>query len=232
MTMCVSLRVAIATALALAPAAMTACGGSERGAGVMETSPLVTTAATTSASGTIPVATAPPLPPTTTTTSGPVFDFLTPAGADGWRVTNDTVMGGVSSGELALSDGMLVFTGDLSLANGGGFASIRSPAIEPQVALDWAGRPGVRVQVDGDGRTWSLELRTDNVSGGWIRSFPTSVAGPTDVDLLWESFEPVGRFLQPRTAGEPLDPASIVTVAFYLVDGIEGPYRLGIRSIS
>ncbi len=232
MTMCVSPRAAIATVLALALAAITACGGSERGAGAMETSPLVTAAATTSASGTIAVATATPLPATTTTTSGSVFDFLTPASTDGWRVTNDTVMGGVSSGELALSDGMLVFAGDLSLANGGGFASLRSPMIEPQVALDWAGRPGIRLQVDGDGRTWTLEVRTDKDSGGWIRSFSTSVAGPTDVDLLWESFEPVGRFLQPRAAGEPLDPARIVTVAFYLVDGIAGPYRLGVRSIS
>lgn len=199
----------------------------------METSSVVTATATTNAIGTIPVATAPPLPATTTTTtSGPVFDFLTAASADGWRVTNDTVMGGVSSGQLAWADGMLVFTGDLSLANSGGFASIRSPAIEPQFALNWAARPGIRVQVDGDGRTWTLEVRTDNESGGWIRSFPTPADGPTDVDLLWESFEPVTRFLQPRTVGEPLDPARIVTVAFYLVDGIAGPYRLGVRSIS
>ena len=231
MTMCVSRRAAIATALALALAAMSACGSDGRGSATVESSPLATAAATTSASGTIPVATPAPLPATTTTTSGPVFDFLISASADGWRVTNDTVMGGVSSGELAWSDGMLVFTGDLSLANGGGFASIRSPAIEPQVARGWAARSGIRVQVDGDGRTWTLEVRTDNESGGWIRSFPTSVTGTTDVELTWASFEPVTRFLQPRTVGEPLDPARIVTVAFYLVDGIEGPYRLGVRSI-
>ncbi|CAB4897852.1 unannotated protein [freshwater metagenome] len=232
MTMCVSPRAVIATVLALALAAMTACGNESRGAGAIETSPVVTAAAPTSSSGTIPVTTTPVQSATTTTTILPVFDFVTPASADGWRVTNDTVMGGVSSGELAWSDGVLVFAGELSLDNNGGFASIRSPAIKPQVALGWAGRSGVRVQVDGDGRRWTLELRTDDDSGGWIRSFPTSSTGLTDVDLFWASFAPVTRFLQPRPTGEPLDPARIVTVAFYLVDGVEGSFRLGIRSIA
>ena len=230
MTMCVSPRAAIASVLALALVAMTACGGSERRAGATETSPLVTAAATTSASGTIPVATVAPVPATTSTTSGPVFDFLTPASTDGWRVTNDTVMGGASSGELALSDGMLVFTGDLSLANGGGFASIRSPAIKPQVALDWAGRQGIRVQVDGDGRTWTLEVRTDNDSGGWIRSFPTSPTGTTAVDLSWGSFEPVTRFLQPRSAAEPLEPTRVVSAHELAMEFLAAHERCGIAA--
>ncbi len=168
---------------------------------------------------------------TTTTTSGPVFDFLTAATADGWRVINDTVMGGVSSGELAWTDGVLAFTGELSLANGGGFASIRSPDIDPQQAADWAGRTGPRVQAEGDGHTWTVEVRTDD-DAGWTSSFPTSPSGLTDVELPWTAFLPVTRFLEPRTTDEPLDPARIVSVAFYLVDGVEGPFRLGIRSVS
>ncbi len=249
------MRAAITTVVAVAAVAavatMSACGSDERGADDAETSPVITTtatspvtspatttiastiaAATTSDSATVPVTTTPLPTAPATTTSPPVFDFVTPASADGWAVTNDTVMGGVSSGDLAWSEGVLVFTGELSLANGGGFASIRSPAIDPQVAIDWSGRPGVRVQVDGDGRVWSLELRTDDDSGGWIHSFPTSPDGLTDVELSWASFEPVTRFLEPRAASEPLDPARIVTIAFYLVDGVEGPYRLGVRSIS
>ena len=109
---------------------MSACGSDEPRSAAIETSAVIAAAATTPTIGAVPATAAPPELPATTTTNGPVFDFVTPASADGWRVTNDTVMGGVSSGELAWSDGALVFVGDLSLANGGGFASIRSPAIE------------------------------------------------------------------------------------------------------
>lgn len=222
-----------AIAIVVACTAMAACGNDERaGISTTTTSPGM---ATESTSSTVPVTTTPSQAPTTvltTTTSRPVFDFLTAGTADGWSVTNDTVMGGVSNGELVWTDGVLVFTGELSLANGGGFASIRSPAIDSQRAVDWARRSGPRVQVDGDGRTWTVELRTDDDSGGWIRSFPTAPEGLTDVELSWASFVPVTRFLDPRATDEPLDPARIVSLAFFLVDGIEGPFRLGVRSIA
>lgn len=164
-------------------------------------------------------------------TSPPLFDFGAGGSADGWGVVNDTVMGGVSSGQLALTDGVLVFTGDLSLENNGGFASMRSPAIDPQQAADWATRPGPRIQVEGDGRTWTVEVRTLDGDGGWIAPLPTSPDGPTDTELPWAEFEPVTRFLDPRDTDVPLDPAGIVSIAFYLVDGIEGPFALGLRSI-
>jgi hypothetical protein len=188
-----------------------------------------TTPPTTAQTTTAPP-TAPPTPPTTTTTP-PVFAFDAEGAADGWGVVNDTVMGGVSSGQLALTDGLLVFTGDLSLENNGGFASMRSPAVDPGRAAEWATIPGLRLQVEGDGRTWTVEVRTDDGDGGWTSQLPTSVDGPTDTELPWASFEPVTRFLDPRTTDVPLDPARIVSVAFYLVDGIEGSFRLGVRSI-
>lgn len=167
-----------------------------------------------------------------TVSQRPLFDFADASTADGWRVVNDTVMGGVSSGELQWSDGELVFDGELSLDNNGGFASIRSPGIDPVLAARWAAVEGPRVQLTGGGRTWTLEVRTaDTDDGGWIASVPTS-EGVTDLTAPWSSFEPVTRFLESRPAQEPLDPSRIVSIAFYLVDGIEGPFRLGVRSIS
>ena len=165
----------------------------------------------------------------------PIFDFSIADSALGWSVVNDTVMGGVSSGQLAMEDGLMIFSGELSLANNGGFASVRSPAIEPRSTqssnVSWADRSGPRIVVQGDGRTWTVEVRTDDESGGWIATLPTSPDTITDVTIPWTSFEPVTRFLDPRDAVEPLDPSRIVSIAFYLVDGIEGPFRLGIRSI-
>lgn len=181
--------------------------------------------------------------PTTTrvtvTTTEPViarppalFDFGAGATADGWNVVNDTVMGGVSSGQLTTDDGMLVFTGELSLDNNGGFASVRSPLIDPERASAWSRGEGLRLVVEGDGRTWTVEVRTGDPAGGWIADLATSADGTTEVALPWIEFRPVTRFLDRRDAGGPLDPREIVTVAFYLVDGIEAPFRLGIRAIS
>lgn len=219
--------------------AMAACGRDDDAAATSVPAVPATAAASTSPSTTV-IATASTATASTalaTSTSSaatvpPLFDFTTPGGVDGWRAVNDTVMGGVSSGELGWSDGMLVFTGELSLDNGGGFASIRSARIEPEQAAEWARRPGPRIAADGDGRTWTVEVRTDDDDGGWVSTLQTSADGLTEVELPWASFSPVTRFLDPRPAAEPLDPARVVSVAFYLVDGVEGPFRLGVRSIS
>ncbi|MFM8856063.1 MAG: CIA30 family protein [Actinomycetota bacterium] len=168
----------------------------------------------------------------TSTTQVPLFEFASPDSATGWSVVNDTVMGGVSSGQLAVEDGVMFFSGELSLDNNGGFASVRSPAIDPQWVAAWSERSGPRLVVDGDGRTWAVEVRTDDVTGGWIASLPTSPDSVTDGTLPWSSFEAVTRFLDPREVDEPLDVRRIVSIAFYLVDGIEGPFRLGLVSIS
>lgn len=162
----------------------------------------------------------------------PVFTFTSSTSSDGWSVINDTVMGGVSTGEVEVADGALAFTGELSLDNNGGFASVRSQLIATPLAAEWAERAGPRIEVDGDGRTWTVEVRTDDIDGGWIAEMPTSANKITDVTLPWASFTPVTRFLDPRDTDAPLDPRRVVSIAFYLVDGVEAPFRLAIRSIS
>ena len=77
-----------------------------------------------------------------------------------------------------------------------------------------------------------MEVRTDFGDGGWISAIATSAEEVTAVDVPWVSFQPVTRFLDPRPATVPLDPARIVSVAFYLVDGIEAPFRLELYSIT
>ena len=55
------------------------------------------------------------------------FDFSDKAMADQWVVINDGVMGGRSESQVVYSDEALLFTGNLSLENNGGFASVRAP---------------------------------------------------------------------------------------------------------
>lgn len=191
------------------------------------------TVTTTTATTTTTTTTTAAEPTTTTTPSKPlVFAFPTADDLSGWSVVNDTVMGGVSTGQLAWQDGTMVFTGELSLDNNGGFASVRSPFIDPSAAAAWADTAGLGVQVRGDGRAWTVEVRMDGDNGGWI----SAITPPTDefaaVEVPWATFEPVTRFLDPRQPTTPLDPARIVSVSFYLIDGIEAPFRLELRSVS
>ena len=51
-----------------------------------------------------------------------------------WRITNDGVMGGLSRSAVHTADGTLVFDGELSRENNGGFASVLG-------ALDAATQP-------------------------------------------------------------------------------------------
>jgi hypothetical protein len=79
---------------------------------------------------------------------------------------------------------------------------------------------------------WTLEVRMDGDNGGWISTLTTRADAVTVIEPPWESFEPVTRFLDPRQPTTALDPARIVSVAFYLVDGIEAPFRLELLAIS
>jgi NADH dehydrogenase [ubiquinone] 1 alpha subcomplex assembly factor 1 len=150
----------------------------------------------------------------------------------GWNVVNDTVMGGVSSGELTWVDDAMVFTGELSLDNNGGFASVRSPLVDSSVAARWAERSGLVIEARGDGRSWAVEVRTGSASGGWIATVTPPVDVFASIEVPWRDFTPVTRFLDPRPTDEPLDPSRNTLIALYLVDGIEGSFSLEVKSLS
>jgi NADH dehydrogenase [ubiquinone] 1 alpha subcomplex assembly factor 1 len=161
-----------------------------------------------------------------------VFSFASDADVRRWNVVNDTVMGGVSSGELTWVDDAMVFTGELSLDNNGGFASVRSPLVDSSVAARWAERSGLVIEARGDGRSWAVEVRTGSASGGWIATVTPPVDVFASIEVPWRDFTPVTRFLDPRPTDEPLDPSRITLIALYLVDGIEGSFSLEVKSLS
>ncbi len=104
----------------------------------------------------------------------------TPALKELWGALDDVVMGGVSSSQAQWKDG-LVFTGNVSTANSGGFASIRTRNVEPPINLaQWQ---GTVLQVKGDGQRYKWILRD---SPGWdslaySRSFDTEAGNPITV---------------------------------------------------
>ena len=85
----------------------------------------------------------------------PLLDFAGPEAARQWQAVNDGVMGGVSQGRFRITDaGTMEFSGSLSLENNGGFASVRTKPMAPDLA---AGDTLV-VRVKGNGREYLFNL--------------------------------------------------------------------------
>jgi len=141
-----------------------------------------------------------------------------------WGAVNDVVMGGVSSSSIRASgEGTAVFSGEVSLENNGGFASVRS---QPR---DWGleGARGVALRVRGDGKSYKLNLRTDDAFDGvtWQAAFATRAGEWETLRIGFEELEPRWRGRVVRDAGE-LAPGRVRTLGLLISDKQEGPFRL------
>lgn len=87
-----------------------------------------------------------------------------------WRLLTDTVMGGVSSGNLdpAVVAGRpcLRLTGEVSLENSGGFVQA-SLDLDSAGTLDARGYHGIELDVYGNGQDYNLHLRTADTRIVW-----------------------------------------------------------------
>lgn len=91
-----------------------------------------------------------------------ILDFHAPDCVHGWSAIDDRVMGGVSTSQLVFHpDGHAVFTGVVSTDRGGGFASVRHPAL----SLGDAGTVGYGLQVRGDGKRYKFNPAHGRWSG-------------------------------------------------------------------
>lgn len=157
-----------------------------------------------------------------------IASFEDPRFIEDWAVVNDTVMGGVSRSRIDQTDtGNLLFTGELSLRNNGGFVSIRSRP--SRLSLQNAG--GIALCVRGDGRTYYLDLRAGGqMRGGSFRAPFTTLRNEwTDVFIPLSDFyaQSFGRVLRSVL----LDPSSISSIGFTLSDKTPGAFRLEVESV-
>lgn len=145
-----------------------------------------------------------------------------------WISVNDGVMGGVSKGGFKRSEkGTLLFTGELSLANNGGFASIRMKPGD----LGLEGTSGVMIKARGDGRTYWVDLRVSGqMAASSYRAYLPTTSGEWKETLIpYANFklQAVGRNLPSKQ----INPADVVSVGFTLSDKKEGPFSLEIENI-
>ena len=148
-----------------------------------------------------------------------------------WTTVNDPVMGGMSTSRVTFGDAGLVFSGNVSLENNGGFASARSP-LNPEIARRATGAKSLRVHALGDGKTYLLKVGTQGQPWSYVQRFPTQAAVQRIYELPIGGFEPVGMRLDPEpSAPRNLDPSTIDQVAVYILDEQQGPFELSVSAI-
>ncbi len=165
-----------------------------------------------------------------TSAAKPVVDFSEPSDAEAWDVVNDGVMGGLSRGEMNVTDGALDFSGTLSLENNGGFSLVETSG----GTRNFEGATGVRLRVKGDGRTYTFRLGTDARHRGDRVSY--------SADFETEKGEWVERVipfadLKPIHHGEsvdapPINLANIEQIGILIGDKNAGPFEIQIDWIA
>ena len=162
-------------------------------------------------------------------TSTVLFDFSNQDATSDWFNQNDTVMGGVSDSATTWVDEQLVFSGNLSLDNNGGFTSTFGP-INDQLPTLMSGAEAIVVTARGDGKTYLMQIRNyDNTR--YIQRFTTVADVEQDYVLPLADFESVDWRLSVIPNAAPIDIATIGQLGFYLLDKQVGPFEIAISSI-
>ncbi|MFN0207478.1 MAG: CIA30 family protein [Planctomycetota bacterium] len=159
-----------------------------------------------------------------------LFNFESKSAFEGWRTINDSVMGGISDSTFEQYDSnSALFTGEVSLENNGGFASVRSG----NQVFNLGDVRGLEVEIIGDGKLYQCNMRMDGAFDGigYQTTFPTQAGKRETIRLAFEAFQPTFRGrLQPNAP--TLDPEKIVNVGFLVGSKQQGPFRLQIFRVS
>ena len=124
-----------------------------------------------------------------------IFDFNTQSDIQDWLVTDDVVMGGISSGSFMLTDeGYGVFSGSVSLENNGGFSSVRYRFDKTTLKA----YSKIIIKLRGDGKSYQFRMKSNSAdSYSYISTFSTSGE--------WQEIEIPLKDIYPSFRGRKLD---------------------------
>lgn len=155
-----------------------------------------------------------------------LFDFSRPDAAEAWQAVNDAVMGGASDGRFKITDQKaLEFSGTLSLANNGGFASIRSNRADLSLKAD----DTLLVRLRGDGREYLLNLYVPTLrpAFSYRAALPTKAGEWTEVRIPLAACYATS-FGEKVPNAAPLDAPKVNALGFMLADKKAGLFKLEI----
>jgi hypothetical protein len=136
-------------------------------------------------------------------------------------------MGGVSASTLQQEAEGALFTGYVSTANSGGFASVRSRNFEPPLNL--GRKMGLEIKLKGDGNRYKFLIRDEDSwdSIAYAYSFDTTAGTWMTIQIPFAELVPV--FRAKTVKGAPgLNPSRVRSLQLMLskfeYDGVLNPY--------
>ncbi len=150
-----------------------------------------------------------------------IYDFHADVDIRNWIIVDDVVMGGRSSGSINLTaDGHGAFEGDVSLANNGGFSSVRFRPAGINVGV----HNKVVIRLRGDGKRYQFRLKSNT------RDYHSYLAH-FDTNGEWQEIEIELSDMYPAFRGRKLSIPNfshedIAEVAFLIGNKKEEEFRL------
>lgn len=154
----------------------------------------------------------------------PLLDFSRPEVVQTFWVINDVVMGGVSTSRLGSTGGAMVFKGEVSLENGGGFASFRGPVKFPRQSA------ALLLKVRGDGRRYKLTLKLDDSTS--TAQYQAVFVAPREWETL--RFEPadfVASFRGRAVVAPIVRFVDVQYIGLLISDKQSGPFNIELKDI-
>jgi NADH dehydrogenase [ubiquinone] 1 alpha subcomplex assembly factor 1 len=158
-----------------------------------------------------------------------LFSFNNPDSVRQWQAVNDGVMGGRSDGRFRINQYKnLEFFGNLSLANNGGFASVRSRGTSLNLKIG----DSIVMKVRGDGREYTLNLYTParRMAFSYRVTFSTTKGEWTEISVPLSKF--VATSFGRVVSNVPLRPSQVSGIGVLLGDKKPGAFKLEIESVS
>ena len=148
-------------------------------------------------------------------------------GNKNWIAINDDVMGGISNSSVIVNENKnLIFTGNISFENNGGFSSCRM-FVDFENFFDFE---SFMLKIKGDGKIYKLVLRTMNSPIYYSVNFKTKEYEWITKKINISEFKPFyrGRKIMESTQFKLND---IKYIGFQISDKQEGPFSLEVLSV-
>ncbi len=159
-----------------------------------------------------------------------IIDFSKPSASENWKIINDGVMGGLSTGKVIQEDGYLNYTGIISFENNGGFSSFRSKYNQYQ--LEGFKTVEIEYALTGGDCSFTLEtayqffepyyaINLSETDGEWTRAaFDFSLFKQTVLG------KQTGSYFNPNNLDD------VIRIGFLKNDKKEGKFQMKIRKIT
>ena len=155
-----------------------------------------------------------------------IFEFSKQSNISSWRVVDDVVMGGVSSGNFEINEeGNGLYTGKISLDNNGGFSSLRYQFDKINVE----NFSKVILKIKGDGKKYQFRVKDNSQNYySYVQTFETS----NDWELVEISLSEMYPVFRGRKLGlNDFSSNGIEEIALLIGNKKEESFRLEISKI-